>query len=376
MSRLLLRRLVDDDQWETEDLAGRLGIVAHAAFLRAGFVPYGDEPNFGYLLKVVDEIGPSAPSLSRRYTAAQLASLEGGDAAVLELRARGNGDVAFQAYLVTRDGNRGILSCEAVLDEATLAPLLPGDLAEVERALETGSAGSCIWRPLADWVLPVLLLELCRRNDLPVTSFMSLPDDAKLEVLKRLTDGKDLAMVECTSSELRDLVKKRDGELWKAMYESLGLPIEVQSSHEAGSWKERYLNSRTRLPQLESWWGLPSFLLDADDGGERYLDMLTEYRRQSEAELQHFWEDWEFEFHLPTQYHFITEPVDFTGFSYPSYMVHDYPPAPPPEREVPARGSKNAVWQSRKAQRNDYQKKRHGAGAIHAPSSRYRWKHR
>ncbi|GJN06642.1 hypothetical protein PR202_ga24394 [Eleusine coracana subsp. coracana] len=358
MPIVLLRRLVDEDEWEAEDLAGRLGIVAHAAFLRAGFVPCGEEPSSGHLLKQVDEIGPSAPALRRRYTAAQLARREGDavDAAVLELRARGNGGVAFQAFVLTRDGDRRRL-CEAVLDAAALAPLLSGGLADAARALlETGA---WLWRPLADWVVPTLLLELCRRNDLPVTGFTSLPDDAKVEILKRLDDGKDLAMVECVSSQLRRLVADRG--LWKAMYRSLGLPSDLKISQEVGSWKERYVNSR---PQLESGWDLPSLLCDSDNEYDRYLNMLID-----ECRL------WEFEFPMPRENLVILPPMRFTSFSYPSYMVHDDPPAPLPEREV-APKSKNAGRQHRKVQRNHYQKKQHGVGAIHSPSSRYKWKHR
>ncbi|TVU19195.1 hypothetical protein EJB05_35332, partial [Eragrostis curvula] len=356
MPTVPLRRLVKDDQWEAEDLAGRLGIVAHAAFLRAGFVPYGDEPSSGLLLKQVDEVGPSAPSFSRRYTLAQLARRrEGADVAVQELRAHGNGDVAFRAYVLTTDGHRRRL-CRAVLDAAALAPLLSGRVDDAARAMETGYAGSWLWKSLVDWVFPVLHLELCRRNDLPVTGFASLPDDAKAEILKRLSDGKDLAMVECTNRQLRRLVAERDGELWKAMYESLGLSPEAESSDEGGNWKQRYLNSRQQL-RLTHW------TCPYDDGP--LLELF-------ELELQRLWD-----FPSPWEDPFVVSHVESTGFDYPPppYMVHD-PPAPPPEPEVVVARGKNAGRKRRKVPRHDFQKKRHGAGAIHSPSSRYRWKHR
>ncbi|TVU19197.1 hypothetical protein EJB05_35334, partial [Eragrostis curvula] len=269
MSTVPLPMIVDDDQWDAKDLAGRLGIVAHAAFLRAGFVPYGDEPTSGYLLKQVDDTGSSQPSLSRRYTAAQLARRREGapapaEVAVQELLAQGNGDFVFHVFLLTRDGHQRFL-CEAVLDAAALAPLLSGRLDDPARALETGSAGARLWDALAEWVFPVLLYELRSRN---VTGFASLPDDAKVEILKRLADWKDLASVECTSRQLRRLVTERDGELWKTKYESMNLPTKAEGSADhsegLGSWKERYVNALRRC----------------------YEEWLAQRRREREAELE------------------------------------------------------------------------------------------
>jgi hypothetical protein len=50
---------------------------------------------------------------------------------------------------------------------------------------------------------------------------MSLPDDLKVLILKKLTDCKDLARVECVSAELRHFVAEGDGELWKPLFEAL-----------------------------------------------------------------------------------------------------------------------------------------------------------
>ncbi|TVU19200.1 hypothetical protein EJB05_35337, partial [Eragrostis curvula] len=306
-----LRRLVDDEQWEAEDVAGRLGIVAHAAFLRAGFVPCGDEPGSGCLFhKQVDEIGPSAPSLSRRYTAPQLARHREGapapaDVAVLELRAGTNGEVAFRAYLLTTDGHRR-RECKAVLTAAALAPLLSGGLDDAARAMKTGSAGSwLIWKSLADLVFPVLLHEVCSSER---SCFTSLPDDAKAEILKRLADGKDLARVECTSKQLQHLVAERDDELWKARYESLNLMPEAEGSAESeglGSWKERYVNAlrrpqgRRRCDNLQFFQEAEGSADDSEGLGswkERYVNALrrcyeewmAQRRREREAELQRF----------------------------------------------------------------------------------------
>ncbi|KAK3135612.1 hypothetical protein QOZ80_5BG0421130 [Eleusine coracana subsp. coracana] len=374
MPRFALRRLVDDVEWEAEDLAGRMGIVAHAAFLRAGFVPYGEKPRSGHLLKKLDEIGPSTPCLSRRYTAAQLvAHHEGGggavDAAVLELRVWGNGDVTFHAYLLTTDGDRGFLSYEADLDEDTLAPILSCRLADAALALETRSAGAWLWKSLADWVFPAMFLDLYHRNDLPVTGFASLPDDATMEILKRL-NGKDLARVECTSKQLRFLVTERDGVLWKAVYESLSWLLEVESSDSEsdglGSWKQRYVNAWQRPPRYRFMPGLFS-------SNNYDADWLPRRNRQREPNMQDFAFPWR---RIDPS---IFPPMGSSrGYAYPPEpdMVHDDPPAPPPARNELAPRGKNAGRQQRKMQRNDCQKKNHDAGAIHSPSSRYRWRHR
>lgn len=369
-----LRRFVDADQWLADDLAGRLSIVAHAAFLSAGFVPCGAVPRHGHLLlKHVDEIGPSSPSLSRRYKAPQLVARgeEGAaEVAVLEMRAQGDGDVAFQAYLLTTDGHR-LCVCEALLDEADLAPILSGGVDDAARALETGAAGSWLWKPLADWVCRVLFLQLCQRNDLPVTGFVSLPDDAKAEILKRLPNGKDLAKVECCCRQLRRLVAERDGQLWKAMYLILELMPEEEASLDvpvpAFTWKERYVyaSAAQQLPSNSSWFTEHELEILAQSV-HRHLDTL------------HVPSLWELSFPLPMEdyFSFITEAIEEPmGFYMPPYLVRDAPPPAAAAPEVVAR-SRQFGGRQRKVPQKDHKKKRHGAGATHSPSSRYRWRHR
>jgi hypothetical protein len=49
------------------------------------------------------------------------------------------------------------------------------------RAGDGGAWDASLWKSLVDLVLPVLLVILCRRNDMPVTGFTSFPDDGDLE---------------------------------------------------------------------------------------------------------------------------------------------------------------------------------------------------
>jgi hypothetical protein len=60
-----LHKVNDGDRWNAENLVGRLGIVAHAAFLYTGFRPHAAP-------------APSKPwSLSCRYSLKQLAHPDG-----------------------------------------------------------------------------------------------------------------------------------------------------------------------------------------------------------------------------------------------------------------------------------------------------------
>lgn len=90
--------------------------------------------------------------------------------------------------------------------------------------------------------------------------FASLPDDVKVEILKMLIIGKDLARVDSVIIQLQLLVTEHDGELWKVMvmYETLGQVPKAKASFydldncfgDADNWKERYLNSVQKpLPQ-------------------------------------------------------------------------------------------------------------------------------
>jgi hypothetical protein len=89
---------------------------------------------------------------------------------------------------------------------------------------------------------------------------MSLPDDLKVLILKKLTDCKDLARVECVSAELRHFVAEGDGELWKPLFEALpkrqhrllsdffffSFCESSASDKNVPSWKKKYVDASPR----------------------------------------------------------------------------------------------------------------------------------
>jgi hypothetical protein len=347
----LLEKSVDAEQWEAEDIAGRLGMVLHAAFLFAGFQPYGAQPRSGHLLKKQSRKKGGSLCLSRQYTAPDLAHREGADAAVLMLCAQGT-DVALLVFLVTDGDDVPENAYLERLDLLTVWPLLSRSLGGVE------PWASRICKSLADGVCWGFLDELCCRNGLPLSGFASLPDDLKGAVLEKLTDGKDLARVECVSSQLRLLVAERDHELWKTLYKALParqrrgrwrlwllwfFHDNAESSDEGqetlnvgSSWKDKYVEAR-RCPYYPLLFRPRSWYFDSVD-----LDPIRIIRRRGLLSC-------------PLDYWFIQDP-------------------PEEQKTVPPRVDRSG-GRRRKLARNDYNKW-HGGGAIHSPSSRYRWKHR
>jgi len=113
--------------------------------------------------------------------------------------------------------------------------------------------GARLWKALADGVGRRLFLDIWARNAaLLPPRFMSLTADWQASILRRLV-GVDLAMVECTCTELRDLVAER--QLWKARYmaeqwflflgwRSRSASDETQILGAYRSWKEKYVKSR------------------------------------------------------------------------------------------------------------------------------------
>ncbi|XP_062205218.1 uncharacterized protein LOC133907227 [Phragmites australis] len=347
----ILRRFVDADHWEAEDVVGRLGMIAHAALLHAGFVPYGAEPPSGHLLKMPAGKTGTSLYLSRRYTAPQLAHRKDADAAVLMLcTTPGSDDVALIMYLTTDIDVRS--AYRERLGVATITPLL-------SRALDdTEPRGSRICWSLADGVCWGLFVKLCHRNGLPLTGFTSLPDDVKVEILKRLKDGEDLARVECTSRQLRRLVAECDGELWKPLYEAHREFLKPLYEALRELWKSSYDLFSLRLLRR---WCRPFLLDDAESSEDVAVSWKEKYvMRASRHRL-----------FLDSFPLIVLPPIRSTSSPWiPAWLLSD-----PPEPKIVA-GGKNACGHHRKVARNDYNKKRHGAGAIHSPSSRYRWKHR
>ncbi|CAL4941125.1 unnamed protein product [Urochloa decumbens] len=340
----VLQKFVDADQWEAEDIVGRLGLIAHAAFLHAGFVPYGAQPTSGRLLKTAGDA--TSTFRSRWYTAPALVHREGAEAAVLMLCKAESGDFALLMFLTTdRDMLRTYHTYGQSLDAAAMVPMLS------RRLIDTEPRVSRLCRLLAEGPCRNLLIELCRRNGLALTGFMSLPDDIIVEILKRIVRGKALAAAVCTCRLLRRLVVECDDtEMWKPLYEraiNVHLPVfretakehMVESSEGVLSWKERYLKYWNLIRELS----LPRSTASAARGKD------GEARRRKVA-------------------------------------LHDYYDR---KRHTAAWWTHSPQWMARGACDDDGRRckvppgddnrssrKRHGDGAIHSPSSRYRWKHR
>ena len=209
---------------------------------------------------------------------------------------------------------------------------------------------------LADGACWGLVAELCRRNGLPLTGFMSLTDDIKVEILKRLAGADDLARMERTCKDLRRLVAERDGEVWKPMYDEA---LRAQLG-----WRRR-----------GRWWGF-SFLLrsESSDSESEEVEVLSWKEKFMEARQRvqdkSFWRRMLFRSLSPFPPSHCTEL---------SSCLLDWLLDPPEQDTVSTRArGKITAGHRRKVPRtrNVHKKKWAGAGAIHSPSSRYQWKHR
>jgi hypothetical protein len=72
-----LNKVTDGDRWKAENLFGRLGIVAHAAFLYTGFHSHG-----------APAATPTPWSVSSGYSLKQLVNRDGWDTIVMRLYVR------------------------------------------------------------------------------------------------------------------------------------------------------------------------------------------------------------------------------------------------------------------------------------------------
>ncbi|CAN6282348.1 unnamed protein product [Urochloa humidicola] len=243
---------VDAGRWDGEAPLGRIVLVAHAAFLHAGFVSYAAKPASHRPLP--KQVGLTAWTLPLRYTIPELivrAGAAAADAAVLRLCAHGDFLILY-GYLAS--GGRRPGTRWACVDAGFVAPALSGDLDAAARALagDGDALGARLWNALANGLARRLFLDICAANAaLLPPRFTSLPDDLQAAILGRLA-GVDLAMVECTCAGIRDLVAKR--ELWRCLVEwqrrrmFLFERAEIDGSNR--SWKEKYV-AATR------WWRWP-----------------------------------------------------------------------------------------------------------------------
>ncbi|CAL4924259.1 unnamed protein product [Urochloa decumbens] len=252
-----LHKVTDDARWDTEDLFGRLCILTHAAFLYAGFHPSAAPAARPWSLSCSYSVLPPPPE-----TAAERHQ----DAATIVLRIyrpwgrrrRGQAHMSLRAHVATADNNGGrYMEHRERLHRAALETILSSGVDGVARAIRVpGSAAERLWNCLTDGICRGLFLYACEENGAPVMpDFASLPVDAKLAILEKLEDGKDLAMAECASKELSSLVAGHGSDLWKAKYEDVIRPCPNYFGNHAATanvtrWKERYVEARRSMSRF------------------------------------------------------------------------------------------------------------------------------
>ncbi|KAL6640873.1 hypothetical protein ACP70R_019054 [Stipagrostis hirtigluma subsp. patula] len=257
------------------------------------------------------------------------------ETAVLRLRGHGR-HVIFYVQFDPRPHTYWVC-----VDALAAAPLLSGGLDGTARALRRDARLAALWGALWSGLCRRALVDLCGRNGVALgPSLVSLPDDVIAAILARLANGGagGLASVEGTCARLRRLVAERDGELWKPRYEArcAVFPLAAADESPAISWKERFVRVNGRIASLSP---------------HAWLRAIVKFRST-----------------LPKR---KTAPIRFVD-----------PPEPPAE-PVTDRRKPKAVAKGKRPDRRGLaplsggrEMRRHGAGAIHSPSSRYRWKHR
>uniref|UniRef100_A0A0E0GEH9 BHLH domain-containing protein n=1 Tax=Oryza nivara TaxID=4536 RepID=A0A0E0GEH9_ORYNI len=183
----------------------RLVVALHAALLDAGFL-YANP--VGSCLQL-PQSGSFVP-VSMKYTLPELVealpAVEEGMVAVLNYSLMGNFMMVYGHVPGATSGVRRLC-----LELPELAPLLYLDSDEVSTAEEREIHE--LWRVLKDEMCLPLMISLCQLNNLSLPPcLMALPGDVKAKVLE-FVPGVDLARVQCTCKELRDLAA--DDNLWK-----------------------------------------------------------------------------------------------------------------------------------------------------------------
>ncbi|KAF2944150.1 uncharacterized protein [Oryza sativa Japonica Group] len=363
-----LHKVIDDGRWAAERLLGRLIILAHAAFLDAGFVAAADAAaDQENSVRLPSEVGRTAAALPLRYAAPQLLHRPDAAAAAVALKLRVHGRRHLVFY-VRVDGLADLWVAEEdaycfCVDALAAARLLAGGLDATARALRRDPALGALWGALTDGLVRRALADLCARSGVPLgRTLLSLPTDAMAAILSRLEDGEDLMVVECTCTALRRLVAELDAVLWKPMYEDVvdarrfaGVVRADDESPEM-SWKERFTAAIHRPIPINI--------------GPHAATVNLAWLLDLEAAIVEMWHN----DHVPVPPQHPVVPLSDDDRS-------DSPELPP--ESVPRR--RRRQW---RAMPRDFShgralvhgghnnQRRGGAGAVHSPSSRYRWSRR
>ncbi|EER95223.1 F-box protein SKIP22 [Sorghum bicolor] len=188
--------------------AGRLVAALHAALLDVGFLT---TTLMGSHLSLPQGWPSGAlKPLTIRYTVPELSSMlsvtEEGKVVVLNYSLMGN---FVMVYGYVHGAQSEV--CRLCLELPGLESLLYLDSDQLSGVHEKGVHD--LWRVLKDEICLPLMISLCQLNGLRLPPcFMALPADLKTKVLEFLP-GVDLAKVECTCKEMRNLAS--DDSIWK-----------------------------------------------------------------------------------------------------------------------------------------------------------------
>jgi F-box protein 7 len=188
--------------------AGRLVAALHAALLDVGFLP---ATQMGSHLSLPQGWPSGAlKPLTIKYTIPELSAMlsvtEEGKVVVLNYSLMAN---FVMVYGYVHGAQSEV--CRLCLELPGLEPLLYLDSDQLSRVHEKGVHD--LWRVLKDEICLPLMISLCQLNGLRLPPcLMALPADLKTKVLEFLP-GVDLAKVECTCKEMRNLAS--DDSIWK-----------------------------------------------------------------------------------------------------------------------------------------------------------------
>ncbi|CAD6202756.1 unnamed protein product [Miscanthus lutarioriparius] len=188
--------------------SGRLVAALHAALLDVGFLT---ATQMGSHLSLPQGWPSGAlKPLTIKYTIPELSAMlsvtEEGKVVVLNYSLMGN---FVMVYGYVHGAQSEV--CRLCLELPGLEPLLYLDIDQLSGVHEKGVHD--LWRVLKDEICLPLMISLCQLNGLRLPPcLMALPSDLKTKVLEFLP-GVDLAKVECTCKEMRNLAS--DDSIWK-----------------------------------------------------------------------------------------------------------------------------------------------------------------
>ncbi|KAL6645157.1 hypothetical protein ACP70R_016765 [Stipagrostis hirtigluma subsp. patula] len=202
-----LKREMETAAGTERTVIGRLAGALHAAMLDAGFLI--NNPMGSHLSLPQEWPSSALEPLNIKYTIPEFVSMSPvaeGKVAVLNFSLMGN-FVMVYGYVPGAQSE----ACRLCLELPKLEPLLYLDSDQLSGGQEREILN--LWKVLKDELCLPLMISLCQLNSLSLPPcLMGLPTELKTKVLE-FVDGVDLAKVECTCKELRNLAA--DDNLWK-----------------------------------------------------------------------------------------------------------------------------------------------------------------